>query len=198
MTECELDMQDECSDMRDDKTTISVGPAGRVAREFWRARRASVALESAAVISVLIVVAAGLTEVFSSVYMQETMDRAARAAARAVALSPDQQADAAAVQDRVCGAIKRELHLPAEFDCAAGWTVAVDTGLTTENLLNDESPDNRIGDMVRVSIGWNRQAWSFNADSSETGTTTQEISIGTARSEPSEIVPDVDQLGVLP
>ncbi len=139
---------------------------GCVARDFWRARCASVAIESAAVVSVLVVVAGGLMEVFSSVYMNETMNRAARAAARAIALSPSVQNDAAAVQTLACEAIRRELDLPGDLDCSTAWTMTVDTGLTTDDLLNGASPDSRNGDMVRIHIAWHRQPWSFDADPS--------------------------------
>ena len=170
-------MKNGYGDMRNDEPTTTAGPRGLrhwlarqrgcVARDFWRARRASVALESAAVLSVLIVVGGGLVEIFSSVYMNETMNRAARAAARAVALTPSVHTDPAAVQALACEAMRRELGLPDDTECSDAWTVSVETGLTTDNLLNGESPDNRTGDMVRVHITWHRDPWSFNADPSQ-------------------------------
>ena len=195
------------ADTRDDAPTAPAGPSaarrrnarqgGCRALDFWRQRRASVALETAAVITVLVVAAAGLTEIYSSLYANENMDRAARAAARAVALSPDLQGDGDAIATVACDAIKRELDLDGEFQCSPGWTVTVDTGLTTGNLLSGESPDDGTGDMVRVSIGWHRQAWTFDAEPSETetDTTPREVSIGVARSEPDAIEPEVEMGG---
>ncbi|MDE0058719.1 MAG: pilus assembly protein [Defluviicoccus sp.] len=191
--------------MRGDGPTASAGSSGarrRIARQggcaaldFWRARRASVAVETAVVISVLILAAGGLMEIYSSLYTTENMNRAARAAARAVALSPDQQANAGAIGTVACDAIKHELGLNEEFECSPGWTVTVDTGLTTGNLLSGESPEERTGDMVRVTIAWHRQAWTFNAEPSESDATPREVSIGTARSEPGEIEPEVEMVG---
>ena len=170
-------MKNEYGDMRNEEAAAATGRSGLrrwiarqggcVARDFWRARCASVAIESAAVLSILIVVAGGLMEIFSSVYMNETMSRAARAAARAVALNPSAHDDAAAVQALACEAIRRELGLGQDPDCSDAWEVTVDTGLTTGDLLNGESPDTRTGDMVRIHIAWHREPWSFGADPSD-------------------------------
>ena len=179
-------MKNADGDMRNEEAAAATGRSGLrrwiarqggcVARDFWRARCASVAIESAAVLSVLIVAAGGLMEIFSSVYMNETMSRAARAAARAVAVNPSVHDDATAVQALACEAIRRELALAEDPDCTDAWKVTVDTGLTTGDLLNGESPDTRTGDMVRIHIAWHRAPWSFGADSSGADTSDAETS----------------------
>ena len=177
MTECISVMKHGYGDMRGDETTSTDGPGGLrrwlarrrgcAAWDFWRSRCASVALDSAAVVSILVVATGGLMEIFSSVYMNDTMDRAARAAARAIALSPGVHNDAAAVQTLACKAVKRELDLGDQFDCGASWQVTVETGLTTEDLLNGETPEERTGDMVRIDIAWQPSPWGFNSDPSD-------------------------------
>lgn len=177
MTEYTSVMKHGYGDMRGDET-ISTDGAGGLSRwlarrrgcmawKFWRERCASVALDSAAVVTILVVATGGLMEIFSSAYMNDTMNRAARAAARAIALSPDAHNDATAVQALACAAAKRELDLGDQFDCDASWQVTVDTGLTTEDLLDGKSPKIRTGDMVRINIAWQPAAWGFNPDQSD-------------------------------
>lgn len=158
------------------------------ARDFWRARRASVAIETAVVLSLVVVSLAGLMEIVSSAYLNDYMDRAARAGARAVALSPDTHSSPGAMQSTACEGIKRELNLGVDFDCASSWTVTVETALTPQNLLAGQSPDPgaRTGEMVRVQIGWHRETWKFGADPLQQAEP-RELAIGVARAEPESI-----------
>ena len=163
-----------------------------VARDFWRARRASVAIETAVVLSLLVVSFAGLMEIVSSAYLTDYMDRAARAGARAVALSPDTHSSPGAMRSIACEGIKRELNLGVDFDCASSWTVTVDAALTPQNLLAGQSPapGDRTGGMVRVQIGWHRETWRFGADTLQQDDPDQapeELAIGVARAEPGSI-----------
>ena len=66
-------------------------------RAFLRARSGVVAIESAMSITVLMVVFAGLVAIASAAYEDDRMGRAARAAARAVALVTDAPETAAAL-----------------------------------------------------------------------------------------------------
>ena len=163
-----------------------------VARDFWRARRASVAIETAVVLSLVVVSCAGLMEIVSSAYLNDYMDRAARAGARAVALSPDTHSSPGAMQSTACDGIKRELNLGVDFDCASSWTVTIDAQLTPQNLLAGQNPDpgDRTGEMVRVQIGWYRDSWRFGAETFQEGdpvTEPRELAIGVARAEPESV-----------
>ena len=131
---------------------------------------------------------ASLMEIVQACYTDDRMSRAARAAARALAL--DSSADA-------CTIIRRELNLAKTFDCATAWTLTVNRGVspTTLPATLDASVTTGTGDMVLVRIGWNREPLSFdgfirdaNAEDStegdESGTgTVSETAIGLARCE---------------
>ena len=125
-------------------------------RRFLRGERGSAAIESALALTVLVVAFAGLMEIVQVSYNEDRMGRAARAAARALALNPATDA---------CAAIRRELALAEDFDCGAAWTVTVDRGVSPESL--PDTPDGTVttgtGDMVLVRVAWNREPWSFDA-----------------------------------
>ena len=147
---------------------------------------------TALAISVVVAAFAGLMEIVNTAFESDRMNRAARAAAQATALDPN--ADA-------CAAIRRELRLTDDFDCAP-WAITVHRGVLPSNLadaLGSGSPDG-TGDMVLVRIDWRRPLWSFrnvvppaNADG-DTGADEPDgspdpglvsrIAIGLARSEP--------------
>ena len=151
---------------------------------FWRSRSGSVAIESTMAVSGLVAALAVLMHVVTSLYESDYMDRAARAAARAVALVPDSYGNAGNLATIACNAIRRELVLDADFDCAFGWTLTIDTGLTPGDLLSGESPDpgDRTGDMVRVRIGWTQ-----GADPTQPVQPDQapdQVAVGVARTEP--------------
>ena len=104
---------------------------------------------------VLVVGFAGLMEIVHASFTDDRMGRAARAAARALALDPS--ADAA------CAHIRRELRLADDFDCGTAWTLKVDLGVGPGALpaTLDAGVTPGTGDMVLVRIGWNRGMWSF-------------------------------------
>ena len=103
---------------------------------------------------VLVVGFAGLMEIVHASFTDDRMGRAARAAARALALDPS--ADA-------CAPIRRELRLADNFDCGTAWTLKVDLGVGPGALpaTFDAGATAGTGDMVLVRIGWNRDMWSF-------------------------------------
>ena len=162
----------------------------RQARPFWRARRGAVAVETALAAAVLIVAFGGLAEIVREAYVADRMDRAARAAAHAVALVPQEDIRPNALDSIVCAAIRRELVLDDDFDCAARWALTVDTGLTPKDLLEPElpDPDARAGDMVAVRIAWNRAPWEVhrlvNQLSGDDSEVARQIAVGVARHEP--------------
>lgn len=128
-------------------------------QQFVTARRGAVAVVTALAVTVLVFTFSGLAEIVRTTYVGDTMNRAARAAARAVALVPDTAAAPHLLNSAACAAIQRELDLGAGFDCGAQWELIVDTGLTAKGLL--DASEDRDGDMVRVRILWDRLPWEF-------------------------------------
>ena len=132
---------------------------------------------------VLVVGFGGLMEIVQASYTDDRMGRAARAAARALALDPSANA---------CAAIRREFHLADDFDCGA-WTLNVDRGVSPSALpaTLDAAVTTGTGDMVLVRIGWSRDVWSFDEalqdanaddDAADAGTVPM-LAIGLARCE---------------
>lgn len=160
------------------------------ARDFWRARRAAVALETAIAVPVLLFAFAGLMEIVHSAYVSDNMNRAARAAARAIAIAPDSEAGAGALDSVACTAIRRELKLVEGFDCGASWTLTVDTDLTPSALLagGDGGDGEADGDLVVVRIAWSREPWEIGqliaSLDEEDGEPDRRIAVGIARREP--------------
>ena len=145
---------------------------------------------------ILVVGFAGLMEIVQACYTDDRMSRAARAAARVLALNPS--ADDATATAAACTAIRRELRLAESFDCNTAWpTLKVHRGLSPSTLpaTLDASVAPGTGDMVLVRIGWNREPLSFGGlvpdANAEEGTeddeadtqTVSEIAIGLARCE---------------
>ena len=112
------------------------------------------AIESAFALTVLVVAFAGLMEIVQASYTDDRMGRAARAAARVLALDPT--ADA-------CAAIRSEFHLAPDFDCGA-WTLTPYFGVAPSALpaTLDAAVTTGTGDMVLVRIGWNRNLRAFD------------------------------------
>ena len=107
---------------------------------FFRSRRGSVGIETMLTVPVVLFLGGGLMAIAHTAYSQDRMDRAARAAARAVALLPVAvAADEAAVKVTVCDVLRVEFDLDSGTDCDATWTITIQTGLTTEDLANGTS-----------------------------------------------------------
>ena len=131
---------------------------GAAIRRFRRREHGGVAIESAIAIVILVVGFAGLMEIVQASYADDRMARAARAAARSLALDPGADPKATA-----CSAIQRELDLPEDFKCEPAWTLNVEPGVSPNSLpatLGDNAAQG-TGDMVLVRIEWNREALSF-------------------------------------
>ena len=124
-------------------------------RGFRTAERGVAAIETAIALVVLVTGFAGVMEIVHASYTDDAIARAARAAARSLALDP--AADA-------CAAIRSELDLAVDFDCNAKWTLTVRRGVRPSALQGalDGTAAEGTGDMVLVQIGWNRAAWSFD------------------------------------
>ena len=152
-------------------------------RAFLRGEHGAAALETAVAVVVLVVGLGALMEIVRAAYTEDRMGRAARAAARALALNP--AADA-------CVPIRRELRLAGDFDCAAAWTLRVDLGVDPGSLPATPDADAAAGsgDMVLVRVGWSRVRFSFGGlnqavdpdDEADTGTVPM-VAVGLARCE---------------
>ena len=140
------------------------------------------AIESAIALMVLVVGFGGLMEIVQASYTDDRMGRAARAAARALALDPSANDPSA----YACAAIRREFHLADDFDCGA-WTLNVYRGVSPSALpvTLDAAVTTGTGDMVLVRIGWSRDVWSFDASMHDVNAddTVQMVATGLARCE---------------
>ena len=139
------------------------GCQGRDLREckgLIHGQRGSVSVEGAIAISILVAAFAGLMAIVQESYVTDRLGRAARAAARAVAL--DSGADA-------CAAIRRELHLAASFDCNDQWQITIDHGVDPAALsaliAGTASSTTTSGELVLVRIGWKQTGSSSDAAS---------------------------------
>ena len=150
-------------------------PPSRIGR-FFLDRRGAVAVESAVSIVILVIACGGLMAVAHGAYTDDRMGRAARAAARAVAFVAEASPTQATLNSVACDAIKRELQLEADFDCATKITMTVTNDLVPAALATGTNPDGKSGDMVLVRIGWS-SASSILGDSSGNA-------VGVARREP--------------
>ena len=119
-------------------------------------------------------------EIVGAAYTSDQMSRAARAAARSLALNPP--ADQTEADNTACSGIRRELDLPDGFVCNTKWTINIDTDLVPEDL--PETLDSDLGtvagngDMVFVRIRWFRDAFTPGDPA------VPMVSMGLARSEP--------------
>ena len=122
-------------------------------REFLHGERGAAALESAVALTVLVVGFAALMAIVREVYVDDRAARAARAAARALALDPTAHA---------CAAIRRELRLADDFDCETAWTLKVDLGVGPGSLPDTLEAEATAGsgDIVLVRIGRSRDRLS--------------------------------------
>ena len=151
---------------------------------FLAAGRGGAAFESALALSLLVALFAGLMGIAHSVYGDDRMGRAARAAARAVALEADASTATkpAVLQGIACRAIRDELDLAKDFDCSA-WTLDVKANLTPSTLSKGSNPGD-AGDMVLVQIQWEQAPWT-QALSALDGSG-KRIATGVARREPAK------------
>ena len=121
---------------------------------------------------VLVVGFAGLMEIVHASFTDDRMGRAARAAARALALDPSAARALALDPSAACAPIRRELRLADDFDCDTAWTLKVDLGVSPGALpaTLDAGVTPGTGDMVLVRIGWSRGMWSFGGSAKDAHT----------------------------
>ena len=153
---------------------------------FVQARRGVVAVESALAIAALVVVLGGLMAIAHAAYSDDRMSRAARAAARAVALVTDTSATQSVLESTACVAIRTELDRASDFDCKAEWGdgYRVKADLKPSTLEAGTNGSGDAGDMVLVEIEWLPARWTkvvFELDESNPW-----IATGVARREPAD------------
>ena len=153
---------------------------------FWRGRRGSVAVETAIAISVLVVALAGVMQIVHSAWVSDRMDRAARAAVRVIALTPG--ADSSALSGLACTAIRKELDLADDFDCATRLSVRIERSLAPGSLSGSagSTSDSTAGELVVVRISWSGGPWNPGKLVSGDDEASRQIAIGIARLEPVE------------
>ena len=123
---------------------------------FLRARHAAVGIGSVLTITVMIFLCGGLMAIAHEAYSQDRMDRAARAAARAIALLPPGTAtDKTKLNAVVCDVLRIEFDLDQQNDCSNVGPIDVATNLTTVELSGAGQQGNgrQPGDMILVQIG---------------------------------------------
>ena len=123
-------------------------------RRFPRAEGGSVAIESALAIVALLFAFAALMQIVSMGSAADRMDRAARAAAQAVAL--DATADP-------CDAMRHELSLDAPTPCASHMKIVVDHDVSPRELPDplDAAAPAGTGDLVLVRLEWSHDLSPF-------------------------------------
>ena len=132
-------------------------PPGAVIGRFLRCERASVALESAVGISILVAVFASLMGIVHKTYVEDRMERGARAGARAVSLAAAAPASEKALKDLVCKAVEREFGEDVGRACAC-WNIEVEAFETPQALSGGHARGNGAplggenADMVLVRI----------------------------------------------
>ncbi len=153
-------------------------------RAFRRDRRASVAVETAVSVSLLVIAFAAIMQIVHSAYVSDRMGRAARAATRVIALEP--AAGGATLVDRACQAIRGELDLDDDFDCKTKLTVTIDTGLASGDLLKEDGSeeDEEDGELVLVRIAWSGGPWNPGELLADDDEASRRSAIGIARAEP--------------
>lgn len=101
--------------------------------KFFLGVRGAAAIETALSVSALVVALAVLMQVVNTVFVDDQAERAARAAARALALDPS---------TNPWGPVWEELHSNASHPCTTDWTTADlgDCGNWTLAVIDDASP----------------------------------------------------------
>ena len=149
-------------------------------RRFPRAEGGSVAIESALAIVALLFAFAALMQIVSMGSAADRMDRAARAAAQAVAL--DATADP-------CDAMRHELSLDAPTPCASHMKIVVDHDVSPRELPDplDAAAPAGTGDLVLVRLEWSHDLSPFapyrNPNDDWFSALASSVSVGVARRE---------------
>ena len=113
------------------------GPSGAVAgcalRSFRSGQRGTATIGAAIAISILVATLAALLGIVHETYIEDRMERGARAGVRAVSLAATAPASEKALNDIVCKAVERELG-EDEGEACACWTIEVEAFETPQAL----------------------------------------------------------------
>ena len=125
-----------------------------MSRGFLLGERASVALESAIALGVLVVAFAGLMQIVGDVYAEDRSGRGARAVARAIALNPSADPWAALKREGALGANTTCPEWKPDADTCGGWTLNIDRGVAPADLPDDltASVESSSGELVLVRL----------------------------------------------
>ena len=125
-----------------------------MSRHFVRCERASVALESAIALGVLVISFAGLMDIVGDVYTNDLTGRSARAVARTIALNPSADPWAALKREGGLGEDATCTEWRPDANTCGGWTLKIDRGVAPDALPEDltasVSPSN--GELVLVRL----------------------------------------------
>ena len=162
--------------------------SGAATERFLRCERASVALESALALAVLVGGFAGLVHIVGDIFAEDRAGRGARAAAHALALDPGADPWAALVRE---GGLDTSAACPewaatdTTADCG-GWTLTVHRGVSPAELASALGGTATAGgEMVLVHVERTQPQATRNAETPSTpGGLTRVAAIGVARSEP--------------
>ena len=143
--------------------------------------------ESVLAIGTFVIAFAGLMEIVGATFQTDQMDRAAQAAARALALDSSILHDGAKLKERACDAIIDELDKDPAFDCWGTWKHKIQPNVNPSELpatlALDQDPAGFSGEMVFVRIGWSRALMSFEQSSTPDDPVSM-VAMGLARAEP--------------
>ena len=116
-------------------------------------RRGSVAIESALSIVFMVLLLGAIAYLARVSYVDDTLYRVARTAARSLAVSPE--ADP-------CPSIRRELALAPDADCDARWTITTHVGISESSLPRtlDAIPGTEPGDIILVTVRAPLPSWA--------------------------------------
>ena len=124
-------------------------------RAFLCGRRGGGAIETTLSLAALVTVFAGLMAIAHAAYEDDRMGRAARAAARAVALT-DTAATRTQLDSAACTGVKNELGLKPDFDCETWTDIKVVLCPAPSSLSSGPCS---AGDMILVTIDWKQAPW---------------------------------------
>ena len=157
----------------------SAAVTGGAPRGFWRGQRGAATIGAALSISILVTAFASLMGIVHKIYIEDRMERGARAGARAVSLLATAPASAQALERIVCAAVRRELWpglAEGESDeCTDRWTVEVRAFPTPRALGGDApradggSPGGENEDLVLVRLTRPWKGWLPGGRDAEAG-----------------------------
>ena len=142
---------------------VAAPPDGAL-RSFRGDQRGTATIGAAIAISILVAAFAALMGIVHEIYVEDRMERGARAAVRAVSLAATAPASEKALKDIACKAVERELG-EDEGEACACWTVEVEAFETPQALSGGQprgagAPHGgENADMVLVRV--RRPYWDF-------------------------------------